>query len=229
MKIMYRALISAAAVAGTALALAPAANADPALSIAAGIGNCASVLTPTLAAPGFEQTAALAGGFVVSAEASGLGIFGLSPPDLLDSQTLDVSGRTGGSIDVCVTQTGLDASLGGPLLSSLTTNILPKGWTLTESTYADAGNTAFGQGTLLYTNTWGPSGSLIVNGTASGEAAWTPSAPYSLTEIYSITATGAGSTNDTIDIREVPEPATLAIFAGGLLAGGLALRRRRRA
>jgi PEP-CTERM motif len=229
MKITHRTLVSAALVAGSTLAMAPGAKAGPALEIAVGSGNCGTVLTPTTGVPGFEQAATLAGGFLVSAEASGLGPFGAPPPNLLDSQTLDVSGKSGGSINVCITETGVDGSLGGPLLSSLTTNILPKGWTLTESTYADASDTAFGKGTALYSATWGPSGSSIINATASGTAAWMPSAPYSLTEIYSITASGAGDTNDTIDITEVPEPATLAIFAGGLLAGALALSRRRRA
>jgi len=54
--------------------------------------------------------------------------------------------------------------------------------------------------------------------------------PYSLEEVYTIVATGAGTANLTIDLATspVPEPASLA-FAGAAFAGLILLRQRRKA
>lgn len=226
MNTTHRTLISAALVAGSALALAPAANAGPVMDIAAAVGsscNSSDTLASSNTGSVVWNAALSFGTFSVSAD--GVPVSG--PPDLLDSQTIDATSSSKfGQFSICVTQTGVSATVTGPVLSSLTTNRLPKGWILTESTYADGGDGAYGLTDLLYTHTFnGP----LVNDTSAWVSPLSFGAPYSLTEVYTITPGNLGTTNDTIDIAQVPEPATLAIFAGGLLAGGLALRRRRRA
>jgi len=55
------------------------------------------------------------------------------------------------------------------------------------------------------------------------------STPYSITELFLISFTGSGNLNDTISVNaELPEPASLSLLGGGLLAFG-AWRRRRQA
>jgi hypothetical protein len=65
-------------------------------------------------------------------------------------------------------------------------------------------------------------------GTASPAGApETLAGPFSVTEEYTITADGTGNANLTIDLSAaVPEPATLTLFASGLLGFGWLGRRR---
>jgi hypothetical protein len=215
MKTLNKTLICTALVGASALALAPLANATPELEIAIGSG-CSTV--EATSGTGVVGWTGSSGNFTSITSAFGVPVSG--PPDLLTSGTIDAHSSGSGTLYVCVTETGLT----GPFstsLSSFASTELPAHWQVIETTYADAADTAFGTADTLATHTF----------TAIGVAA-TPSdtpisGPFSLTEIYEITASKTGTTSDAIDITDAPEPATLALLAVGLLGTAIGLRRRR--
>src|SRR6185436_14303090 len=71
-------------------------------------------------------------------------------PTILGSTTSDhnFETTTGGSIDIYVTRDNIGGPIPFKFLSTFTSNVLPSGWTVTETTYADAANGMYG-GTVL--------------------------------------------------------------------------------
>jgi hypothetical protein len=147
------------------------------------------------------------------------------PVDLLSSQSLNTSSTTAGILDVFITETNLPANLvHGGLVSSLTSNILPAGWSLSELTFLDFANTTvYGAGLLLAAHQFDSIGASVIGATVQ------PVAPFALTEQYHIVSTGSGTANSTIDIASVPEPAAWALMILGFAGVGTSLRRRRSA
>jgi hypothetical protein len=145
------------------------------------------------------------------------------PEPELDSQTVNVSSSSAGVLVIYVTEQGLTDLTGiNSLISSFTANSLNGHITsVLEATYIDPANGLWG-GSALGSKTFTAIGSAV-----STNATPSISGPFSLTEVYTVTATGAGDTNDTIDIAAVtPEPATLSLVGMGLL-GLLGLRKKR--
>jgi hypothetical protein len=165
-------------------------------------------------------------GFLISGTATGNPPLGA--PNLLDSNSLDIqSSGTGTTVQVWVTETDLTGPIGPAGFSSgLTSNFLSPGWTLTETTYFDASDTAYGTGTQLATTTFNgiSSTSILGGGTIS------PSGLYSLTEVYTINATldQGFSASGTINLTSAPLPAALPLFASGLVGFWGWKRRKRR-
>ena len=235
MKTLNKTLVCTALLGASALALAPLANATPVIDLATG-NTCGTALPTFEGTPGSYVGIGSSGQFSVTVIADGVGQPGY-PPNLLDSTNVDV--HSTGSMTplyVCVTETGLIGTSLQALQSTLNTNspfpapstpspghpAVP--WTVMETTYASPTDVAFGTSDQLYSDTFSAMGS------AGGTSALSLSSPftYSLTEIYKITATDGGTLSASMDIADVPEPATLALLAVGLLGTAIGLRRRRR-
>lgn len=149
----------------------------------------------------------------------------LTAPDLLFADTIDTATASGGTLMVWVTDQGLSAPLGTlPFTSSFTANVVPAGWTITESTFVSSTNALFG-GTPLSAATF----SAIGTGIQTAMAVTGPG-PYSVTEEFIISASGAGDANNTIDLSatsvSATEPSPLIGLAVGLVGVGFLLRRR---
>jgi hypothetical protein len=148
---------------------------------------------------------------------------GLVLPQILNSAALDASATGTGSLNVFVTAQGLTAPLGTiPFQSSFTVNTLTAGWTVLEQTFISTSN-ALWVGSLLDATSFGAIGTNVL--TALGT---TGAGPYSITAEYTITAAGAGSSNATINVAAVPEPATWGMMLLGFAGLAFAFRQSRR-
>jgi hypothetical protein len=148
-------------------------------------------------------------------------------PDLLDSLSVNqITASGSGTLNIFVTNTGFTSPFGSNVLfdSGLTVNEIPTGWTVQERTFLDSNDGTYTTATLLGDRTFNSIGSMI-----QLDAAPTGPGPYSVTEEYTIHATGAGNTSGTIDLSSpVPEPATWAMFLLGFLGVGFMVRSARR-
>jgi hypothetical protein len=148
-----------------------------------------------------------------------------SLPDLLDSNSLNTSSAAAGTLDIYVLATDFAASsAANGFTSSLTSNTLPNGWTVTEMAWVDAANsTTYAAGVNIASHMFSAIGTSVINaGAAVGPG------PYAITEQYHIVATGAGNANSTIDVTGVPEPATWGLMIVGFGGVGAMVRNRRR-
>lgn len=170
-----------------------------------------------------------AGGSVIFIGAVGIFDFnitgGLSSLPVPSMDLSSLSRSTGaGTLTISLTDTGFTGA--GGLLSFMNSigGTLPTAASLTVKTYFDATNTAFGTGTLLTTQSFGP---IAFSGDLS--AAVGPFAGlYSLTEIVTITFARAGNASFDSQLQATPIPAALPLFASGLGALGFAAYRRKR-
>jgi hypothetical protein len=147
---------------------------------------------------------------------------GSTAPGSLFSNAINATTSSAGALTIYLTQQGVTAPIKeSNFLSSFTANLIPTGWTVKESTYFSSTNALY-SGTLLATTLF-THASTSVNFITP---ALVGNGPYSLTEIYTISATaGGGTTNNTIDLTPVPEPSTLGLLGMGLLGIGLVRRR----
>ena len=221
---MNRNTIFAAALAVTAGLSAHAARAE---LITIGVqetgfdGGAIETVATDASTPGSVGVNALNFGTFTVNNISALGFPDMTSP-ALDTNSVNVSSDNAGTLKIYITEQGLPSPLGvSNFLSSFTTNLVNGAITsVTESTYIDSANGLFG-GTMLASATFtaiGTSNKVTASPDLTG--------PFSETTVYTITSTGSGNANDTIDIATVPEPASIAIIGAGLLGLG-GLRRRR--
>ena len=145
-------------------------------------------------------------------------------PNILGSTSFNINAGDGGTLRIFVTSQG-NTDVNSTWISSFTSNSLPTGWSVTEQTFIDTANG-------LYTTTGATVtalGSHVFNaiGTSVAAAIAASGGLYSVTEVYTIVATGTGSALSTITLA-TPIPGALPLFATGLL-GLWALRRKRKA
>lgn len=216
-------LLTGVALVVALLVLASGAHAD---NISIGLqqaGINGGAITTVASGSGFASFVGGYGSFTFNS-VSGTGSPILAEPSLA-STSLDVQNSIGSDIiHVFVTQSGLTSPTGvNSFLSSFTSQTFTGAITLVvEQTFIDTGNGLYGGTLLASSNFTGLGSNSSVNSTPS------LSNPYSETVEYTITATGAGRVNDTINIDAalpVPEPSSLLLSALGV--GGLLLRKRR--
>ena len=145
-------------------------------------------------------------------------------PNILGSTSFQISAGEGGTLRVFVTSQG-NTDVNSNWISSFTSNALPSGWSVREQTFIDTANGLFTTTGATVTQL----GNTLFNAMGTSvAAALAPSGNnYSVTHLYTIVATGAGSTLSTITLA-TPLPGALPLFATGLI-GLWALRRKRKA
>jgi hypothetical protein len=141
-----------------------------------------------------------------------------------DSNSINASSSAAGTLTVYVTDSGVTlAGLPGveSFLSTLTENLLTSGWSVTEATYVDSEDGVFTTTTPLSSATFTSIGTQSLEATAdiTGQ-------PFSITQVYTITATGIGGDNSTINVVAAPEPSSIVLLAFALLSGLLFMRKR---
>ena len=196
-----------ASVALVATFVAPAANATVFIG-----ESTVGPITNLSVSPGGTATGTF-GNFTATVTSSSGG------PDYLNSNAIGGSTTGSGTLTLYVTETGLTQAAQQLFLSGFSSNNLPGGLSVTEQTFLDTGNS----GNNVFT-TATPLGSQSF--TAFGAVQQTPNlgplaGPFSITEVYTINAPGAGTFNATIDVSAVPEPATWAMLILGFLGRGL--------
>ena len=146
------------------------------------------------------------------------------PTDLLDSTSLNITMASPLTFSIFITAQGLTSPTGlNTFVSNFTSNTLPAGWSVTEATFIDAGNGLFTTGSPLSSATFNAIGTSVKSALGNAGAG-----PYSLTERYTVTATGAGTVLSTISMSAaVPEPSTWAMMILGFIGVGFMAYRRR--
>ena len=147
-------------------------------------------------------------------------------PSILGSTTSDHNIRgAGGTLNIYVTRNDIAGPVPFHFLSTFTSNVLPKNWSVVESTYVSTANQLY-TGTLLSSHTFNAIGSFEHDVDFAGGQV----GPYSMTTRYTLTAPTVGGSLNTISIHNstAPEPNAWALMIMGFGSAGAMIRARRR-
>jgi len=151
-----------------------------------------------------------------------------NPEPILEGLTVDATNisKSLNSLQVYVSEIGLSSPAGiSTFLSGFTSNFITPGVaSVTESTYVGPG-APFATTVLLSSFKFTGPISVAQSQTFGATTPFLP-AGYSETEVFDISATGSGTTSDTITISSAPEPGTLTLFGSGLIGLAGLLRRK---
>jgi hypothetical protein len=166
------------------------------------------------ASPGTASYSGTIGNFTTSIDiGAGFPAVGAASDPILDLTSLDLAtGTAGGTLTVSLSETNFTTTTAAKEFLSEISGIYSNSSAL-MSTYYDTTNTQFGTGSLLSSGLSDNQASLVSEPPISG--------PYSLTEILTITAGSNSLTSIDAAIVDAPEPASLPLLAGALLALGL--------
>jgi hypothetical protein len=154
----------------------------------------------------------------------------LGLPSILNSNAQDISSTTAGTLKVYVTDTGLTVPLDSvDFKTDFAVNDLAHVSGATLTSYFSQSNLPFATTTQIDSQFFAAIGSA----TGTGETVPGVTAPYSITEVYTLTSLAglSGNTNLTIDLNgvgTVPEPATWAMMLAGFASLGFAGYRKAR-
>jgi len=151
-------------------------------------------------------------------------MIGTATLPILDLNSVDITSRggSGGTLTFQLTDTEYIGGIGTThFLESVGGTLGGTGSSYSVSTFMDCGNTAFGTGTELTSQTF--TGSSF----SGNQNAYATSClgNYSLTQLASLTLPGGAIYSGDSNLS-VPEPSTIALFGAGLLGLGFAMRRK---
>jgi hypothetical protein len=164
----------------------------------------------------------------------------LNQPDQLSSTAINIStsGATAGTpLILEVTAYNFTSPTGNAVATvGYTANDVSGGGSVSVTEAAYIGTTPYALSGLISNNTDAPcAGPFTAVASCSVTSFGTIAGPYSLTEVFTISATGLTNTNLTIDIQlaaegtpQTPLPGALPLFASGLAFLGIAGWRKRK-